>query len=130
MAWRIVKQPNDMFARFSDIVDDFTNHNMTEDEAFELCRGAAGSDVAMQKIEAAKRSPDRFEDSLKTVAVVHGEKTADERRAELSNRPATCPQICEKCGGAGVVDSGGVTPWGAGIDIPCECMQKGQSDTP
>jgi len=26
---------------------------------------------------------------------------------------------CPTCGGDGHLDSGGVTPWGAGIDIPC-----------
>lgn len=26
---------------------------------------------------------------------------------------------CPQCGGTGGVDSGGVTPWGSGIDIPC-----------
>ena len=26
---------------------------------------------------------------------------------------------CEYCGGEGVVDSGGVTPWGEGINVPC-----------
>lgn len=27
--------------------------------------------------------------------------------------------ICPECGGKGVVDSGGQTPWGAWIDVPC-----------
>jgi len=32
---------------------------------------------------------------------------------------------CGTCGGEGGVDSGGVTPWGWGIDIPCpECSEK------
>ena len=30
-----------------------------------------------------------------------------------------CPVPCPQCGGVGGVDSGGVTPWGTGIDIPC-----------
>ena len=33
---------------------------------------------------------------------------------------------CLSCGGTGVVDSGGVTPWGASIDVPFpECGLKG-----
>lgn len=28
---------------------------------------------------------------------------------------------CPGCDGTGVVDSGGVTPWGTGIDIACPC---------
>jgi len=32
---------------------------------------------------------------------------------------------CGTCGGEDVIDSGGVTPWGAGIDIPCpECNKS------
>lgn len=29
--------------------------------------------------------------------------------------------MCAWCHGVGAVDSGGITPWGAGIDIPCHC---------
>lgn len=35
MAWRIVKQPNGLFASFSDIVDHFTYTDMTQEL---LCR--------------------------------------------------------------------------------------------
>jgi hypothetical protein len=35
MAWRIVKQPNGLYARFSDIVDNFTHYNMDRNEAIE-----------------------------------------------------------------------------------------------
>lgn len=38
MGWRIVKQPNGLFASFSDIVDDFVEMNMNEDEAVDYCR--------------------------------------------------------------------------------------------
>jgi hypothetical protein len=31
---------------------------------------------------------------------------------------------CELCGGTGQVDSGGVTPWGAGINLPCLCISE------
>ncbi len=31
--------------------------------------------------------------------------------------------VCLTCGGTGGVDSGGTTPWGTGIDLPCpECV--------
>ena len=29
------------------------------------------------------------------------------------------PELCSQCNGTGSVDSGGVTPWGYGIDVPC-----------
>jgi hypothetical protein len=35
MAWRIVKQPNGLLARFSDVVDNFTAVDMTKQEAIE-----------------------------------------------------------------------------------------------
>lgn len=36
--------------------------------------------------------------------------------------------LCPECGGAGGVDSGGVTPWGSGINIPCpSCSNERQS---
>lgn len=38
-----------------------------------------------------------------------------------------CPDCtpCGNCGGTGAVDSGGVTPWGAPIDLPCPaCKSK------
>lgn len=30
---------------------------------------------------------------------------------------------CPECGGTGAVDSGGFTPWGQGIDVPCHCVR-------
>lgn len=30
-------------------------------------------------------------------------------------------RTCDRCGGTGGVDSGGVTPWGEGITVPCDC---------
>lgn len=42
---------------------------------------------------------------------------------ELQNCPDCTP--CGHCGGSGVVDSGGFTPWGAPIDLPCpQCAAK------
>jgi hypothetical protein len=37
MGESIVKQPNGRYARYSSIVDDFTDINMTEDDYIELC---------------------------------------------------------------------------------------------
>lgn len=35
------------------------------------------------------------------------------------------PEKCGSCDGSGAVDSGGVTPWGQGINMPCpECQSK------
>lgn len=32
--------------------------------------------------------------------------------------------MCNLCNDTGVKDSGGVTPWGEQIDVPCECSYK------
>lgn len=37
--------------------------------------------------------------------------------------------MCNLCNDTGVKDSGGVTPWGEQIDIPCECSYKWYSVT-
>lgn len=34
--------------------------------------------------------------------------------------------VCELCGGSGSMDSGGVTPWGEEILIPCLCQEDEQ----
>lgn len=34
---------------------------------------------------------------------------------------------CPKCNGTGMADTGGITPWGAPIEVPCEC-KSGESD--
>ena len=60
MAWRIVVQPNGKYAKFSDVVDNFTDYDMTKDEVFELCRDAAGVDTARYKIEQAEKNPSAF----------------------------------------------------------------------
>ena len=40
------------------------------------------------------------------------------------------PTPCGQCGGAGGVDSGGVTPHGTGIDIPCpSCVDEAVKST-
>ena len=34
------------------------------------------------------------------------------------------PEPCHECGGTGGVDSGGVTPWGSPISLPCPSCSK------
>lgn len=99
MAWRIVKQPNGLYARFSDIVDNFTAMNMTESEAYELCRDYLGVEDAKLKVKAGKEDwkpwsnnvpgsgLERWQESIGTVAVVHGKKAAQQALA-LDASPA------------------------------------------
>ena len=84
MAWRIVKQPNGKYARFSEVVDDFTHGDMTREEALELCREYMGRQDAERKVKNADDERDpwterlmgagyRFEEAVKIVRNVHGE---------------------------------------------------------
>lgn len=87
MAWRFVRQPNGLLARFSDVVDDFTDLNLTAAQAFELCKTEHGlSDTdAHQKVRAglddwkpwthaAKGSGhDRWDESLRIIQEAHGD---------------------------------------------------------
>lgn len=49
MAWRLVKQPNGLFARFSDIVDHFTHYDMDECEALAVCVEKGMCEVSSQE---------------------------------------------------------------------------------
>lgn len=85
MAWRIVVQPNGLYARFSDIVDDFTHSNMTRDEAVELCREALGGLDAEKKVASGESAGSvRYMDEIKTVRLIHGDSLAEERLREHS----------------------------------------------
>lgn len=84
MAWRIVKQPNGLLARFSDIVDNFTDMNMNEEEALEVCREYCGIEEAQRKVLAGKEDwkiwtngvqgngLERWMDSLERIVHQHG----------------------------------------------------------
>jgi hypothetical protein len=99
MAWRIVKQPNGLLARFSDIVDDFTDYDMTEDEAFEVCHHDLGVEESKRKVRAGIEDwppwkidikgtgHDRWDESIKTIRSIHGDNIAAQRIEELSGGP-------------------------------------------
>jgi hypothetical protein len=97
MAWRIVKQPNGLLARFSDIVDDFTHYNLTVKQAVKVCQDQSmGEAEAKQKVQngvldlkpwGTKPSEDglsRWRDCLDTIKSVHGTKAMKKRVKECS----------------------------------------------
>ena len=84
MGWRIVVQPNGKYARFSDAVDNFTDYDMTRDEAFELCRNLSGVGTAKYKLGQAQKNLDRFEHEIETIREAHGNEEAELVRMELS----------------------------------------------
>jgi hypothetical protein len=88
MGWRIVKQPNGLLARFSDITDNFTDLNMTKEDAIALCKTKldgyeylaevavqAGIDDLKPWSETEKGNGlSRWDDCLGTVKICHGSK--------------------------------------------------------
>ena len=95
MAWRIVKQPNGLLARFSDIVDDFTHMDMTEAEALEVCREYLGIAEAEKKVLAGVQDwkpwtmgvlgsgLDRWNDSIDRIETMHGKEIAERRKTYI-----------------------------------------------
>ena len=82
MGWRIIKQPDGLFARFSEIVDDFINYDMTEDDVIELCKMSYNMDnIGSQgKLQRAIDNPQRWDEALKIIEAIHGIDAANERR--------------------------------------------------
>lgn len=96
MGWHIVKQPNGLLARFSEVVDDFTDCDMTPEEAVDLCRVYMGRTKAEAKVLSGindepapwdKPSQDglsRFRYAIEVIREIHGEEVAQERIKTLS----------------------------------------------
>lgn len=85
MAWRFVEQPNGKLARFSEVVDDFTDYDLTDIDAYAIARQLGCDDqVSNSKIIAAVTNPARFAEAIQIIGRVHGQEKAGQRRAELS----------------------------------------------
>lgn len=104
MGWRIVKQPSGAYARWSDVVDAFTNLNMSRREALELCREKLGSLEAEQKVkradidagEADQPGPplSRWKECLKTMRVLGKAAEADEaEKDDAEFKPEPEPEL-------------------------------------
>lgn len=102
MGWFFLKQPNGKLARFSDVVDDFTHHDLTEAEALSYCSSSMGSIQAAEKVRRALDDEDRWKpgvkhetvdglgrwrDALKTVEAIHGKATREERERLMRAAP-------------------------------------------
>lgn len=99
MGNRIVKQPNGLFARFSDIVDGFTHHSMTYEEALDFCVRDLGEREGKAKVQRAidddmlgmdvpdeDLRPDglnRWRDAINTIELLHGKRERDAAVAEI-----------------------------------------------
>jgi len=88
MPSRFVMQPNGFLARFSTVVDDFTEMNMTESEAEKLIQDEYAERAkhdAEQAIARAKADTngERWNDCLSTIRDIHGPDTVSERLSFL-----------------------------------------------
>lgn len=85
MGWRFVKQPNGLYARFSEVIDDFTHTDLTRQQALEVYEGIALEQVrkdAKVKVLAADQNLPRWEEALEIVGRVHGKPKALHLRKE------------------------------------------------
>lgn len=75
MAWRLVKQPNNLLAMWSDMVSDFTHLHLIEEEALELCLKGWDEDVSKNKVKAGMEDHIPWSTGVKVLQVVTGGTT-------------------------------------------------------
>lgn len=83
------------------------------------------ADCFLLLLDAAKRKGHSLEDLVdfasQKLAINKARNWVKQEDGTYRHAPNDCPY----CGGEGGVDSGGITPWGAPIFIPCpSCSQK------
>lgn len=73
MAWRIVQQPNGKLARFSDVCDDFTDVDMTYEEALDECirHGMSVIDAVDKVMRGINAGNARYLECLETIKLIH-----------------------------------------------------------
>lgn len=85
MANRAVLQPNGLYARFSDVVDNFTHINCSREELIGVYTEMIGRGEAEVKLDRADAAgPARFQDCIQRICSVHGKELAEKVRCELS----------------------------------------------
>ncbi len=86
-----VKQPNGKYAIFSTVVDHFIAYDATPEEIMESFRQEAITESDRVTARGLKRADDlgaaRFDESIETVRLIHGDKVADEYMALLTGTP-------------------------------------------
>ena len=84
MPARGIKQPNGLYARFSTVVDDFTDWDCTREELWNIFQDEGGITFANRKMESADQHTYRFEEALRIIGALHGREKADEYRDLLT----------------------------------------------
>jgi hypothetical protein len=87
MGNRAIKQPNGLYARFSEIVDDFTHANCSREELWLYYRDEGGINCANGKLQRADEDLKRFDEAIDIIARIHSKELAEARRKELSEPP-------------------------------------------
>lgn len=85
MGNRAVKQPNGLYARFSEMVDDFTHVNCTRETLWEYYGGERDIEHANGKMDRADNEPGRFDEAMKIIEAIHGKDHATETLSECSS---------------------------------------------
>jgi hypothetical protein len=81
MAWRIIRQPNGLFARFSEVVDDVTHYAMTAEQAVWCCESHGLSRLdARAKVRRGLDEPSRYRAALRSIRFRHGRRRMLRRR--------------------------------------------------
>ena len=89
----------------------------------DLCGRNHASIVQMCEMRAERDEARRQRDYWRKLSADY-EKAMHEARSRTMPQPASETPKCKHCGGEGVVDSGGFTPWGSPINVPCpECTE-------
>ena len=84
MGNRAIKQPNGLYARFSEIVDDFTHANCSREGLWNYYVRESGEHCATEKLQRADENPGRFDEAIEIITAVHSKELADSRKKELS----------------------------------------------
>jgi plasmid maintenance system antidote protein VapI len=69
MGWRVIKQPDGKYARFSDVVDNFTDFNLSREGAIRLCMRdyQLTPDIAAKIVRSADDHPGRWQEAQATI---------------------------------------------------------------
>lgn len=90
MGSQFIKQPNGLYARFSDVVDSFTHFNLTPEDALKVYqkRILQGTEKDVEAaLKRADNNPNRWEEALNLVHRFEGKKGVDEALEHLKQKP-------------------------------------------
>lgn len=113
MGWHMTLQPNGRYARWSTVVDNFTDMNLTYAEGLKVCRECrAGVREAEEMMLRASDRPEQWKEDIETLELLHGRRKA---KAVLK-LDASLPTITQTPGmtdAQRVADIGAMAAWEA-----------------